>query len=96
MKNLRCPKCKSPSVAPPAEGKRKWECLDCEKKFRITSKDAGKILRTADERGLELGSYEPFLVNAILDKQGKKPKKKGKKSKNKKRDTGIHNGQPRQ
>ena len=95
MKNLRCPKCKSSSVAPPVEGKRKWKCLDCEKKFKVTSKDAGKILRTADEKGVELGLYEPYLVNAILDKQGKKLKKKGKSSKGKKsRDMGLDNGHP--
>lgn len=78
MKNLRCPKCKSASLAPPPDGKRKWKCLECETKFKISSKDAGKILRNADEKGVELGTNEPFLINAILAKPGKKKKQKKK------------------
>jgi len=92
MKKLRCPKCKSFSVAPPVEGKRKWRCLDCEKKFKISSKDAGKILRTADEKGVELGTYEPFLVNAILDKLEKKVKKSKKGHKKGHSNKHAHNG----
>jgi hypothetical protein len=76
MKKLRCPKCKAPSIVPPAEGKRKWQCQACGEKFKITSKDAGKILRHADKKEIELGAYEPFLVGSILQKKDKKKKSK--------------------
>ena len=76
MKKLRCPKCKAPSLVPPTEGKKKWQCRGCGDKFRISSKDAGKILRYADKKEIELGAFEPFLVSAILQKKDKKKKSK--------------------
>jgi hypothetical protein len=67
---------------PPVAGKRKWSCPSCGDRFRITSKDAGRIMRRADERGEDLGAYEPFLIAAILEKApGKKKKKKARSGK---------------
>jgi hypothetical protein len=83
MKELHCPHCNSATIHPPAEGKRKWKCETCGSKFKIKSKDAGKILRHADEKGIELGAMESFLISAILEKN-KKHDKAGKKKKNKK------------
>ena len=87
MKELKCPHCNSVAVHAPAEGKRKWTCETCGDKFRIKSKDAGKILRHADENGVDLGAMESFLITAILDtdkKHGKSHKKKKKEKKAKK------------
>ena len=83
MKELHCPHCNSAIVHPPAEGKRKWTCEACGEKFKIKSKDAGKILRHADEKGIELGPMESYLISAILEKN-KKHDKSAKKKKNKK------------
>ena len=88
MKKLRCPKCKAPSVVPPVAGKKKWQCQACGERFKISSKDAGKILRHADKKEIELGAYEPFLVGSILQKKDKKKKSK---VKGKGREPVVHN-----
>ena len=92
MKELKCPHCNSAAVHPPAEGKRKWTCETCGDKFKIKSKEAGKILRLADENGIELGRLEPFLITAILDTDKKNGKSEKKKKKEKKRDIESEQG----
>lgn len=89
MKELKCPECNHSPLIPPAEGKRKWTCPSCAAKFKIKSKDAGRILRHADEKGLDLGPLESFLISAILEKDKKRGKGKDKKGKKHKKVKGA-------
>jgi hypothetical protein len=69
MKSLKCPECRSREVVPPTADRAAWLCGICLRDFKVTRKDAKKILKRADKKGTELNGYMPFLIRAAEKKQ---------------------------
>lgn len=42
--------------------------MSCGNRFKINSKTAGKIIRYADKKGIDLGRYERVLIAAIVER----------------------------